>query len=108
MVRELLAIGLFQTLIDTRGEDRLARRDGVLDELRALARAYPDDTFVRHQLTRSLYLIAIAPGGENGLARRRAVLYELRVLARAYPDDAFVRERRKTLRKSLRSWGNSA
>jgi hypothetical protein len=42
-VREWLAKGLFNTPIDAKAEDDLARRDALLDELRTLARGYPDD-----------------------------------------------------------------
>ncbi len=40
-------MGLFATLVDAKAEDDLARRDALLDELRALAAAYPDDPAVR-------------------------------------------------------------
>jgi hypothetical protein len=51
-VRQQLARGLFNTLIDAKAEDDLARRDALLDELRALAQAFPDDPAVRHPLAR--------------------------------------------------------
>jgi hypothetical protein len=50
-VRERLAGGLFNTLIYAKAEDDLARRDSLLDELRALARTYPDDAAVRDLLS---------------------------------------------------------
>jgi hypothetical protein len=46
-VRRRLAGGLFNTLNDAKAEDDLARRDALLDELRALARAFPDDAAAR-------------------------------------------------------------
>ena len=45
-----MARGLFNTLIHTKAEDDLARRDTLLDELHALARSYPDDAAVRELL----------------------------------------------------------
>ena len=44
------ARGLFNTLVYAKAEDDLARRDALLDELRALARAHPDDAAVRQPL----------------------------------------------------------
>jgi hypothetical protein len=38
---------LRNALIDAKTEGHLARRDSLLDELRALARAYPDDVAMR-------------------------------------------------------------
>lgn len=49
-VREPLARGLSNTLVDAKAEDDLARRDALLDELRALARAHTDDFAVRQPL----------------------------------------------------------
>jgi hypothetical protein len=46
-VRQQVAKGLFDTLIDAKTEDDLARRDAVLAELRALAKAFPDDALIR-------------------------------------------------------------
>ena len=45
--RDQLARGLFNTLYCAKAEDDLARRDNLLDELRALARSYSDDAAVR-------------------------------------------------------------
>ena len=55
-VRQQLARGLFNTLIDAKAEDDLARRDALLDELRALAQAFPDDPAVRHPLARGQFI----------------------------------------------------
>jgi hypothetical protein len=46
----ILAFGLLNTLIHAKDENELARRDTLLDELRALARSYPDDAAVRELL----------------------------------------------------------
>jgi hypothetical protein len=43
----LVAMGLFNTLIDTKAEDNLPRRDPLLDELRALAQAHRIDALMR-------------------------------------------------------------
>src|SRR5215831_15679942 len=50
----ILAVGLCNTLNAAKDENDLARRDGLLDELRALARTYPDDATVRDALARGL------------------------------------------------------
>jgi hypothetical protein len=43
----LLAMGLVNTLIDAKQEEALERRDTLLQELRQLAQAYPQDAAVR-------------------------------------------------------------
>ena len=48
-VREPLASGLLNTLVDAKAEGDLARRDTLLDELRALARTRPNDAAVRER-----------------------------------------------------------
>jgi hypothetical protein len=73
---------------------RNGRRDALLDELRALARTYPDDAALRDRLARSLF---------NSLyqnAHPDSLLDELRALVRDYPDDAGVRKRLLTLQNS--------
>jgi hypothetical protein len=37
-------MGLFKTIFNAREEQDLKRRDALLEELRTLARAHPDDT----------------------------------------------------------------
>ncbi len=91
-MREQLAKGLFNTLNHAKAEDDLARRDALLDELRALAGAYPDDAAVRELLAMGLFATLNDAKAEDDLARRDALLDELRALAGAYPDDAAVRE----------------
>jgi hypothetical protein len=89
----ILAAGLFNTLIHAKAEDDLARRDTLLDELRALARSYPDDAVVRDWLAGGLFNTLIDTKAEDDLARRDTLLDELRALARSHPDDAVVRDR---------------
>ena len=48
-----LAKGLFNTLNDARQEEALERRDALLEELRQLARDYPDDAAVRESLAKA-------------------------------------------------------
>ena len=91
-VAPLLAMGLYNTLFDAKQEEALERRDALLEELRQLARAYPDDAAVREQLAKGLYNTLNDAKQEEALERRDALLEELRQLARAYPDDAAVRE----------------
>ena len=90
-VAPLLAIGLFNTLFDAKQEGALERCDALLEELRQLARAYPQDAAVRESLARGLNNTLVHAKQEEALERRDA-LEELRQLARAYPDDAAVRE----------------
>jgi hypothetical protein len=85
-VRDWLAQGLFNTLNEARAEDDLTRRDVLLDELRAVARSFPDDIAVRNQLASSLLNTRNDAKAENDLARRDALLDELRALARSFPD----------------------
>ena len=66
-----------------------ARRDALLDELRALARTYPDDAVMRARLAQGLFNTLKA---EDDPARRDPRLDELRALAGDYPDEAAVRE----------------
>ena len=47
-------MGLFNTLNDAKDEQALARRDGLLAELRALAQAHPEDAAVREWLAKAL------------------------------------------------------
>jgi erythromycin esterase-like protein len=83
-------MGLLNTLSDAKAEEDLARRDGLLDELRALARAYANDAAVRLRLAWGLLAtLADAKAGDD-LARHDALLDELGALARAFPDDNIV------------------
>jgi hypothetical protein len=89
----VLAAGLHHTLIDATAQGDLAGRDALLDELRALARAYPDEAAVRGRLAWGLFITRNHANREGDLALRDALLDELRALARAYSDDAGARMR---------------
>ena len=84
---------LRNALIDAKTDGHLARRDALLDELRALARAYPDDVAMREQLASGLLNTLNHTKAEGDLTRPDALLDELRALARTRPNDAAVRER---------------
>jgi hypothetical protein len=88
----LIAMGLFNTLLDAKQEDDLGRRDALLDALRALADRYPDDTAVREWLAKGLFNTLNHAKREDNLGRRDALLDALRALADRYPDDTAVRE----------------
>ena len=64
-MRERLAAGLYNTLIDAKYEQDLARRDGLLEELRALAHAHPEDAAVREQLAKGLAKTMLDAEGEE-------------------------------------------
>jgi len=89
----LLATALRNALTDAKTEGHLARRDALLDELRALARTRPNDAAVRERLAKGLHNIQVNTKVEDDLARPDALLDELRALARTRPNDAAVRER---------------
>ena len=89
----LLATALRNALIDAKTEGHLARRDALLDELRALARAYPDDAVGRERLAKGLHTTYRSTPRWRTIARPDALLDELRALARTRPNDAAVRER---------------
>ena len=59
VVREQLAKGLFNTLIDAKEENDLKRRDDLLKELQLLSKKFPDDLFVKDAFDSGLKL---APG----------------------------------------------
>jgi hypothetical protein len=88
----ILAGGLFNTLVDATAKDDLTRRDALLDELRTLTHAYPDDAAVREPLSRGLFNTLVDATAKDDLTRRDALLDELRALAHAYADDAGVRD----------------
>jgi hypothetical protein len=87
----VLSTGLYDASIKAKEAGQLADRDASLDELRALARAFPDDAAVREQLASGLFNTQIDAKAEDDLARRDGLLDELRTLARTYADDAAVR-----------------
>jgi hypothetical protein len=88
----LLAIALCNALFDVKAEDDLARLDALFDELRALARSYPDDAAVRQYLAWGTFNALLKIKAEDDLVRRDELLGELGELARGYPDDPAVRE----------------
>jgi hypothetical protein len=64
----------------------------LLDELRAVNTAYPDDPAVREPLARSLFNAANDYANAADLGAFTRILGELRALNTAYPDDPAVRE----------------
>ncbi len=85
-----LGAAIVNTLDPDKAEDALARRDALLDELRALAAAWPGDAAVRENLAMGLYNTLNAAKAEGALARRDALLEELRGLCAAFPDEGIV------------------
>ena len=88
----LLAMGLFNTLNHAKEKNDLGRRDELLEELRGLAEAHPDEAAVRERLAGGLFNTLNDAKEENDLGRRDELLGELRGLAEAHPEDAAVRE----------------
>jgi hypothetical protein len=88
----LLAVGLYNALTAAEANHDMARRDALLDELRALAAAHPADAAVREPLARGLFNTLTYAKAEDDLAQRDALLDELRALAAAHLEDAAVRE----------------
>jgi hypothetical protein len=86
-VRENIALGLYNTMIDYTGEKRLVERDVLLQELRDLAARYPEDAVVRERLAWGLYNTLIYYTEENRLPERDSVLKALSALLNAHPDD---------------------
>lgn len=64
--RFVITTGLVNTLNDANAENDLSRRDGLLQELRALAAAHPADAAVREGLSKGLAvrLLAAREDGE--------------------------------------------
>ena len=60
----------------------------MLDELRVLARTFPDDAAVRERLAGGLLNTLNDAKAEDDLARRDGLLDELRTLSGAFPVDA--------------------
>ena len=88
----LLAMCLFSTLDHAKAEQDLARRDGLLAELRALGHAHPEDAVVRLRLAMGLFTTLNHAKAEQNLMRRDGLLEELRALGQAHPEDAAMRE----------------
>lgn len=85
-------IGLTNTIVLSKQEEALERRDTLLDELRLLASTFPDDAAVRESLAGGLFNTIIQAKLEGALERRDTLFHELRQLVAAYPHDAIVRE----------------
>jgi hypothetical protein len=89
----LLAVGLSNALRDAKKEGKFARRDQLLEELRALALAHPKDGAVREHLAaglcKTLRILCRAKTKKNR-ARKDQLLKELEVLSLTYPDDQVV------------------
>ena len=90
-LRNIEALALFNMLNFFSLKGDLTRRDALLDELRTLAKQWPDDAAVREALAKGLYNTLNDSKAENDLTRRDALLDELRALAKQWPDDAAVR-----------------
>ena len=68
------------------------RRDASLDELRKLARGYPEHAGVQEYFAKGLFNILNDAKRKNDLCRRRALVAELRELADAHPANAAIQE----------------
>jgi len=92
-IAAFVSIMLFNSLIHAKAEEELPRRDALLDELRALQRAHPEDPAVRERLAKGLFNTLVDAKAEEDLPRRDALLDELRALLDKYTDTAdFMRE----------------
>jgi hypothetical protein len=87
-IAPLLAIGLEKDLLDASRANATARRDVLLDDLRRLAAAFPNDPGVLLSRARALYQVLT---DTNDVASRNVFVDELRKLARAMPADAELR-----------------
>jgi len=91
-VASLLAIGLFNALGVARREGAAELHDAILEQLRQLAHAYPQDACVRSELAKGLFNARSVSQQRGASERRDSLLNELRDLARAHPGDSAVRE----------------
>jgi hypothetical protein len=87
------AKGLFNSLYDAGEEGDRQRCEGLLEELRALSRAWPEDGAVRERLAMGLFNSLNDARKEGDPQRCEELLQELRALSRAWPEDGAVRER---------------
>ena len=90
----LLRPAYFNTLVDAKAEQDLARRDGLLAELRALAGAHPEDAAVREQLAKGLAKTMLDTAEEEKPELEAALRAELLALAEAHPQDGWVEQLR--------------
>jgi hypothetical protein len=79
-VRDRLARGLFNTLWEAKEENNLRRRDDLLEELRELHKAWPDDAAVRDHLAGGLMRAFNHAKEKNELERQEVLIEELRNL----------------------------
>lgn len=71
----------------------LELRDGLLNELRALAHAHPTDEAVQEWFAKGLFNTHLCSQEEGVLARRDEMLIELRGLTQMHPVNTAVRAR---------------
>lgn len=93
MTRALLAMVLFNSLLDAKEERDFPQRDGMLNGLRQLVQSHPGDAGVRVRLAKGLVNTHCDAKEEQNLPRRDGLLNELRQLSQAHPADTAVRER---------------
>jgi hypothetical protein len=75
-----------------KAEDDLARRDDLLEELRALAVAHPEDVAVRERLAMGLAKTMLDAADEGLSGRGEELLEELKSLAQAHPEEGWVEQ----------------
>ena len=88
----LVSMAILNTLVHAKKANDLARRDALLDELRALASNHPDQPAVREPLANALFNTLCYAKEENDFERRDKLLDELRDLAENRPDEPPVHE----------------
>ncbi len=76
-------MGLSNTLAAAKVENNLARRDALLDELRALASAHPDESEMRMWYGLGLYNALLHAKDERDSNRHNALVKEIRGLTPA-------------------------
>ncbi|MGH7121060.1 MAG: hypothetical protein ACREFP_19075 [Acetobacteraceae bacterium] len=101
-LREALASVLYNTLNDAKAEERLERRDALLEELRALARAWPDDAAVRERLAKGLGFASLWCAELGDAAAQDLLVSELEALAQRWLQDETVRAILDVVRRNLR------
>jgi hypothetical protein len=87
----LLAAALFNSLNAASDVHAVDQRDEMLNELRTLARAFPQDTAARDWLARGLFNTIIDTASVGMLKSRDALMDELRALAGLFDQDSSVR-----------------
>ncbi len=92
----LVGSALLNTLVDTKEEGDLERRDRLLEELRALAADHPEPA-VLERLAKGLFNTLVDTKEEGDLERRDSLLEELRSLAADHPEPAVLEQLAKGL-----------